>query len=379
MKDKQDIKIFVDAHVVDGPYQGSRTFIEHLYREIVNMEGIKIFMAAYNTEQLRKAFNNDERIHYVPYRSRNRLRRILLEIPAITKQHEIDYAHFQYISPVKIPCKTIVTTHDVIFRDIPSEFSLPYRIIKNFLYYRSASKADIVTTVSIHSKQSIQKHFNINKPVHVIPNGIHPEFFSRISKTKAIEYVYEKYGIEKFLLCVSRIEPRKNHAMMVRTFSKLGLAGKGYFLVFLGNKTTEVPELLKELKKLSSRERQQVLIMQDVEEEELKFFLRAAMVFIYPSRGEGFGIPPLEAAAMRTPVICSNTTAMRDFDFFGEHHIDPDNEELFEKKLSEILNDPPPHELLAKRSMHIRDHYSWKKSAEKFYEVVKDHHQKQLQ
>jgi glycosyltransferase involved in cell wall biosynthesis len=375
MKDISNIKIFVDAHVLDGPHQGTRTFIEQLYRELVHKPGIELFIAARNISELKNAFDNNENIQYLQYKSFNRVDRLLIEIPYLLKKHKIDYAHFQYITPFKTPCKTIVTTHDVIFTEIPDEYSYRYKKIKKYLYRRSVKQADIVTTVSEHSRTSIEKNLSIPKEkIHLIQNGIHKSYFNSIERLTAREYVYDKYALEKFLLSVSRIEPRKNHAQMVRVFSKLGLAAKGFYLVFLGNKTIPVPELENELKKLSSKEREMILIRDDIDSEELKYFMRAASLFLYPSKGEGFGIPPLEAAALQTPVICSNATAMRDFDFFEEDHIDPSNEQLLEERIAKLINHPPAEEILARRSDHIRENYSWQKSADQFYQLIQSHH-----
>ena len=375
MKEETNIRIFVDAHVVDGPHQGTRTFIEQLYSELVHKPGIQLFIAARNTSELKKIFENNERVQYLKYRSQNRMQRLLVEIPSLLKKHKIDYAHFQYITPLKTTCKTIVTTHDVIFNEIPNEYSYSYKKIKGYLYKRSVQQADIVTTVSEHSRESIERNFRIPKgKVQLIQNGIDKTYFDSIDRPKAREYIYEKYALEKFLLSVSRIEPRKNHASMVRVFSKLGLAGKGYYLVFLGNKTIPVPEMERELKKLTLKEKEMVLIRDDIDSEELKYFIRAASVFLYPSKGEGFGIPPLEAAAMQTPVICSNATAMKEFDFFEEDHIDPANEQLLEERISTLIRNPPSNEILAMRAKHIREQYSWKKSAEQFYQLIQSHH-----
>src|SRR5687768_1916770 len=113
MNGNSNIRIFVDAHVVDGPHQGTRTFIEQLYSELVHKPGIRIFIAARNTAELKRVFENNENVVYVKYRSNNRMHRLLVEIPYLLKKHKIDYAHFQYITPLKTKCKTIVTTHDV--------------------------------------------------------------------------------------------------------------------------------------------------------------------------------------------------------------------------------------------------------------------------
>ena len=75
----------------------------------------------------------------------------------------------------------------------------------------------------------------------------------------------------------------------------------------------------------------------NISESDLLLFYQAAKVFAYPTFAEGFGIPPLEAAALRIPVLCSNKTAMKDFEFFSPYFIDFNDMDATTKKLSEIL------------------------------------------
>jgi len=111
--------------------------------------------------------------------------------------------------------------------------------------------------------------------------------------------------------------------------------------------------------------------LKNVPDEHLEKFYRAADVFVYPSKAEGFGIPPLEAAASRVPVICSNSSAMEDFTFFEDCHIDPCNESLLEKKLEEVTNNGVSAERLQNTADRIAATYSWEKSAEQFYQLLR--------
>ena len=66
-------------------------------------------------------------------------------------------------------------------------------------------------------------------------------------------------------------------------------------------------------------------------------FFKWSEFFIYPSKAEGFGIPPLEAAALATPVLCSQKTAMQDYDFFSPYLFDPENYNEFTLLLDDFM------------------------------------------
>ena len=374
MTDK--IKIFVDAHWFDQEYQGSRTFIREIYQHMMHKENILLYMAAYDVENLKQSFSGSENVIFLKYISRSKYIRLAYDIPSIIKKYKINFAHYQYVSPLIKNCRQIVTIHDLLFKTYPSEFPVLYRTSKNYLFSRSAHKADIVTTVSQHSKDAISKYFRLpENEVYLVPNGVNEKYFEPVDKIVAREKIREKYGTDKMILFVSRIEPRKNHMLLVKAFQQLDLHKQGYHLVFLGHQSLKVNGLKKMIDQ-DPEAKDFIHFFSVIPEEDLLLFYSAAHCFVYPSKAEGFGLPPLEAAASGVPVICSNSCGMKDFSFFGNGHIEPGDLELLKQRLSEVLEGRYNKDLLAEISMKIRKDYSWSASSEKFYRLIVDHHNK---
>lgn len=366
------LKLFIDAHAFDAEFQGSRTYIKELYNRFPADNNIQLYFAAHNMDNLAKEIVQRDNVHFVEYKSHSRLKRLGTELPQLLKKLDIDYAHFQYIVPPVKVCKYIVTTHDVIFHDFPEEFSTLYKFNKHLLYRFSALRADILTTVSEFSKKSINRFFKIPlDKIHVIHNAVGEKYFLNYNKQAMKEYIREKYGIHRFALIVSRIEPRKNHVALVKAFKKLDLFKKGYSIVFIGTESIIDEKLNAELQSLTANERKQYHYLSDIPEEDLIAFYNAASVCAYPSKGEGFGIPPLESASLKTPTLCSNVSAMSDFDFFGEYGFDPADQPSFENKLIKVLNDGVPETELDEISKTIRSKYSWENSSKILYNLVK--------
>jgi glycosyltransferase involved in cell wall biosynthesis len=365
------IRIFVDAHVFDGSYQGTRSFIKGIYTLLADKQGVEIFLAANNTENLKENFPDRPNIHFIKYNTRSRYSRLLLEIPALIRKYGFDYAHFQYICPPVKKCKFIVTVHDVIFNDLPKEFSKGYRLLKHFLYKRSARQADLLTTVSDFSRNSIEKYLRIkNENVHIVANGIDAAFFDKTGKAEASERIRRKYGLDKFILFVSRIEPRKNHLALLDAWLELELYKKKIHLVFLGSRTIKTRSLFKKINHLPEEVRQFLFISDSVNDTELLQFYKAASLFVYPSGGEGFGIPPLEAAALEVPVICSNHAALGDYRFFNDDHINPFDLQLLKQRIRERLENPENKELLEERARFVKRIYNWNVPAENLYQLM---------
>ena len=365
------IRIFVDAHLFDKEYQGARTFIRQMYTHLIQKENLLLYFGAYDTDHLRSVFGEHERIVYLQYRSRSPLLRLCFDIPRLIKKHKIDYAHFQYLAPLIKNCRQIVTLHDALFMDYPQEFPFFYSWTRKHLFRRSARRAEILTTASRYSQASIQNSFQLREGrTKIIHNGISSSFFETYDRDQAKEETRKKYGFEKIILYVSRIEPRKNHLLLIRSFLDLKLHEKGCMLLLIGHTSIPVKTLDKYLQSLDRNSRKSIVFMQNVSDEELIQLYRSAEVFVYPSLAEGFGIPPLEAAASRIPVLCSDATAMKSYSFFGEGHVDPNNEEAFKKSLQRIVERKRDEEELSRISRQVELQYSWNRSAEELYQLI---------
>ncbi|HET7896191.1 MAG TPA: hypothetical protein VFL47_00930, partial [Flavisolibacter sp.] len=89
----------VDAHGFDKEYQGSRTFVKELYTVLTQKKNIHFFFAAHDPGKLQDVFPPAENVTLLSYKSRSAFVRLLVEIPRMVWQYNIDVAHFQYVTP----------------------------------------------------------------------------------------------------------------------------------------------------------------------------------------------------------------------------------------------------------------------------------------
>jgi glycosyltransferase involved in cell wall biosynthesis len=364
------IKLLVDGHWFDEPFQSMGVFIRGLYRAMSQDERFEIYIAAHDLVRVASEFNDCE-FKYLKYPSTSKLKRLAIDVQKLSHQYNFDFIHFQYVLPLLKTCKEIVTIHDILFVEFPHLFPWSYRVSKKFLFSRSAKRAEIVTTVSNYSKEAICRHFRISKQrVHVIPNGISDSFYEIGDYPN--ESVRGEYNLQNYVLYVSRIEPRKNHITLVKAFVIGKFWEMGYKLVLVGRVDIEVNALNQYLDSLPKEIRNSVIFWTGIKESTLKDLYLNARLFVYPSLAEGFGIPPLEAAVLKTKTLCSNATAMSDFSFFEKDLISITNVEILidamKRKLSE--EDSVMRESIAEL---VKTRYKWKEIAEKFSNLIITH------
>lgn len=358
------LKILVDAHVFDGLHQGSRTYLKGLYSNFKD-ERFEVFFAANNIDNLKKEFPKVNDKYFIKIKSKNKFIRLGFEIPFIIKKYRFDFAHFNYILPLiqNKNCKYINTLHDVLFLDFPQYFSILYRVKNKLLFKHSARRTDILLTVSEYSRKQISTHFNIpEEQISVTPNSVNEIFNTDLDKKLSKELIKERFGLSKFILFVSRIEPRKNHLSLLNAFINLKLYKKGYTLVFSGKKEGFHKELENSIKLLASKSPKAFKHISDLDEDDIVHFYNAAELCVFPSYCEGFGIPPLESGSLKTPTICSDQTAMADFSFFEENHFNPYQKGKLEQVIMYNLNSANDSEKLENIAQKIRANYNWDKS-----------------
>ena len=249
----------------------------------------------------------------------------------------------------------IVTIHDLAFKVNPAWFNKKFVWFYNFLIPRIAKKARKVFTVSNFSKQEIISHLQIEaQKIAVIYNSI--------TDFPAEENKGNKYG--NYLLTVGSIDKRKNISSIFTAIDHLKdksikLLVAGDYNPIFNNKNND-----------SLKNSSQITFLGRVNDAELRNLYQNAMLFIYPSLYEGFGIPPLEAMFYNCPTIVSDIGSLREVCADASLYIDPNSAEDIAKKIENLLNDfALRNALIEKGKLNIKK-YSWEKSATLIAETI---------
>ena len=374
MQLKKPLKIFIDGYLLNKEPQGTQTYIRELYKEVAIANPNHIFyVGVFYDENIIHQFLGNKNIKFIYFKTKSRLLRMIYEIPQLIKKNEFDFAHFQYVMPLvkNKNCKYIVTIHDILFNNFPDHFSFLYRIRRNFLFKNSALKSDFLVTVSNYSKRSLIKQYQLTKEILITPNGVNSSYLESYNKEEAIQYIEKKYDLKNYILYISRVEPRKNQELLVQNFLDLELYKQDYHLVFIGKNSIKNSEFERLLVTLNTEQRKKIHYFEEIDQNDLIYFYRAATIFVFPSKAEGFGIPPIEAAALQIPVLCSNTTAMSEFEFFNPYFVNPNESKKFQEALKKIIVNKNQIDV-SKIQQTIKNLYSWKESAKIITNIFND-------
>ena len=261
--------------------------------------------------------------------------------------------------------RKVVTVHDLAFLDYP-EYAVPE--LASYLMKivpEALAAADVVCTVSDEVSRTLIKHFHTPPAkLVVIPNGVN-SYFRRITDPVLLNATRHKYGLKHpLVLAVGTLEPRKNHAGLIRAFYKAQKEKHGpAMLALAGGKGwlyEETEQLVQEL-----HLEKNVCFLGRVSEHELITLYSLADVFAYPSFAEGFGVPPLEAMACGAPVIASNTTALPDVVGDAALLVDPRDPGALAQAINRIIGDTALQEDLRKKGYQRVKQFTWAEAARK--------------
>ena len=311
-----------------------------------------------------------------PINAQNRLQRILWEqtrLPQMLKKLKIDVLHSpNNISPIRVPCKSVVTIQFMINFVRPKEFTPSYRRwYFNSLMKLTAKHSDKIISVSGNLKEEIVNFLKVpDERVVVVLHGVSDIFFP-VQRADLLGNCKKKYGIKgEYILFVGNNVPGKNLENLVSAFNYLkGKYKISHQLVLVGS-----IDLLKGRKELLLAAIQQateidmdrdVVFTGFVEHTDLPFLYSGASVFVFPSYCESFGLPLLEAMACGTPVVTSNISAMPEVVGDAGILVNPYNIEEIAEAVYQVLSRSSLREKLVEKGLERVKHFSWENIAKK--------------
>jgi glycosyltransferase involved in cell wall biosynthesis len=131
--------------------------------------------------------------------------------------------------------------------------------------------------------------------------------------------------------------------------------------VLVGIRNTAWSDLKKRLNTPALKNR--VFFPGYVSDDDLVIFYNLAEALVYPSRFEGFGLPPLEAMACGTPVITSNGGAIPEVVGDAALTVSPSDTDALAQAMLSVRRDTELRTQLIKKGFERARKFSWKKAA----------------
>lgn len=281
-----------------------------------------------------------------------------------------DVAHVPYFAPpLKPTARTVVTVHDLIPLALPA-----YRgsaLARAYFQLASAAlpRAAHIITDSEFSRRDILYRFGLPTErvtcVHLAPAA---RF--RPAEAEAVAAVRARYGLpETFILYMGGYDVRKDLVTLFRAYAELRRLGETIALVCAGGlprHSSVTPDPRRQAASLGLTD---VLFPGWIRAEDQPALLSAATVFVFPSRYEGFGLPPLEALACGAPTVVADATSLPEVVGAAALLFPAGDAEALAERLTRVLADADLRADLRARGPARAATFSWDRVAQNTQDI----------
>lgn len=249
--------------------------------------------------------------------------------------------------------EALVTIHDAQVYQAPHSYSRAFRALYRVLLPAISRRCRAVTTVSRFSKSELER-FGVTPAgkVTVIPNGC-----DHMDRIVSDETALDRFGVaaDGYMLVIGSLAPHKNLATALAAQSRqtgpirrLVVAGGGNPRIFGEADLPHCPD---------------AMFIGRVGDAELRALYEGAAGLIFPSRFEGFGLPPLEAMRCGCPVIASTAAAVREVCGEAALYADPDDVDGWAAQIGRLGSDASLRRRLRAAGKERAGGFAWRRSA----------------
>jgi len=253
--------------------------------------------------------------------------------------------------PVASRTPSVVTIHDFTALTMPGRHRLKTILSYDLFIGRSLERAARVAAVSRAVAEEAVRGFGVSRAkIEIVPNGVDDHFSPGD-------------GEGDYVLFVGTLEPRKGLDDLLAVWESISesIAPRPRLVICGGSGW-----------KTGIAQRDGIELTGYVDRERLRALYRGAMAFVYPSRYEGFGIPPLEALACGAPVVATRTGAIPEFTGDAALLVNPGDRDGLRDALVRLLRDPSLRRELRARGPERAALYRWERSAMLMTELLEE-------
>lgn len=250
-------------------------------------------------------------------------------------RHKIDVFHGLSnelpFSINKADVKSVVTIHDLIFGMFPHHYPGVDRTVYELKTKFAVNHADVIVAASESTKQDIISSYHTNPArIRVVYQTCDDLFYQQPAPLPDTYILPAQY-----MLYVGSVTERKNLLAVVHAYQHLSAEDR-IPCVIVGQGKRYAEEVKNAIK--SQHLEKYFIFLENVPTEHLPALYAQAMVFIYPSLYEGFGIPILESMVVGCPVITSNISSLPEVGGDAALYFNPSDAADIAHKIKTVLH-----------------------------------------
>ena len=282
---------------------------------------------------------------------------------------EADVYHFPNFirTPLGKGKRSVVTIHDLSFMRMPETTEKKNLAWLTGEIRRTAETADAILTDSRFSAGEIHECLGVEEE-RIFPVWLGLDSFPEPPGEEEAATLRRELGLERpYLLMVGTIEPRKNIPFLVKVFEAMeDFDGDLALVGGLGWKTEGILAAIG-----NSPRRERIRRLGGIRDDQLAAVYAGAAAFVFPSRYEGFGFPPLEAMARGVPVVCARNSSLPEVLGDAPRWVDGFDAGEWAEAVRGVLGDGEGRERMKRAGVDQAGRFTWAETARRTWEVFR--------
>lgn len=370
------LTIAVDVRDLRVAKTGTLTYLEELCNEFKKMDSNNLRFHFLDTGI--PVYTGSNKLLKLIEHARYQLwKQLILPLKAFSKGCDIVFCTDNFVPLIHLGYQTIPVFHDAFFFETPEHYGKLWLWIYHKTAVPAAKRSPFVVTPTAYAKKQINHYTHIvNEKLVVVHEGAKTLKFDRdINETDPVLRAF-LLTPRQYILHVGSIFKRKNIPTLIYAFSKLKNMGyPGLKLVLAGptpvNKfgSDDYQLILNAI--ADTKLENDIVLTGYLTNAALSQLYDNALMYVFPSINEGFGIPVLEAFNHDLPVLVANNTCLPEIGGDAVLQFDPfDIEDMFLKIKTVADNEGLRTDMINKGRERLRL-FSWHNTALQLVELFR--------
>jgi len=311
------MKIGFSTFVMQGGTSGVATYVRNLLRFLQEEDAentYDLLMARDEADLIPLTHPNFGKSLYPPFINRPVVNLAWHNLGLPQKKYDVLHIPSYRRIPLLKRTKVVATVHDLATFSVDEKYDQARMLFNRKIVPSMIRNADHVIAVSHTTKDDLVRLIGYpEEKISVVYSGIDHNLFRPTPKDEARRQLAGLHGLEKpFFTYVSRMEhPAKNHVRLIEAFERFKLENDStHQLVFAGADWNGADVI--RARAAESPVKDDIVFLGFVPVDSLPLLYSGCDLMVYPSMFEGFGFPIIEALACGAPVVCSNTSSMKE-------------------------------------------------------------------
>lgn len=364
--------IGVDIRDLKLAKTGTKTYLEELCKAFKQLESDECRFKFLDTSV--PVYSGTSKIgKYIEHFRYQLWKQVVLPVKAYVNHCDILFCTDNFVPLIRLGYQTVPVFHDAFFFEDPADYGKLWLKLYHLTAVPAAKSSAFIVTPSVYAQQQIHKHTGIPlSSLKVVYEG------PKTLEATPGEDILSRLNLQhqNYILHVGSLFKRKNIPALVHAFKQLkDNTQTSVKLVLAGPSTAskdsnDLAAVLQAIKITGLTE--EVILTGYLTHSELAGIYEGALMYVFPSNNEGFGIPVLEAFKYSLPVLVADNTCLPEIGGDAVLTFDPfDTEDIYLKMKTTLEDESLRQDLVNKGQIRLQN-FSWIKTSLQLIALFKD-------